>query len=112
MSGNDERLEFVAALSRELPNHSIRSVLELAKTAMRQGATYGRLAVALCNGEIDQPEYDKRTERIEQRLNKLLGVLGIEANYGGDPRGYTVKLVFPSRRSNTFGGDGWGVPNS
>lgn len=39
--------------------------------------------------------------------------LGVTLELGGDPRGYTVKLMTPkSGRYNTWGGAecGWGVP--
>lgn len=109
-----DKLEFIALLSRELPDHSIGAVVELGQTLMRQGHKHAGLACALCNGVIDQDEFERRTERIRQKLAKLLDVLGIRVRYGGDPRGFTVKLRLKSGRYNTWGGaeDGWGVPGS
>ena len=34
----------------------------------------------------------------------------IVPDFGGDPRGYTVKLHLPEGTSNTWGRDGYGVP--
>jgi len=112
MSDAEERYRFISVLTRELPNHSIGAILELAQIVLRQSARHGRLAVALCNGDVDQEEYDRKQERIRQRLTPLLDVLGIGVAFGGDPRGYTVKLQFDSKVSNTWGNDGYGVPGS
>src|SRR5262245_26820756 len=112
MSLTRDKFEFVAVLTRELPDHSIAAVVELAQTVMRQGLRHGGLACALCDGVFDQDGYELRQSRIREKLSKLLRVLGIGVTYGGDPRGYTVKLQFKSKRSNTWGDDGYGVPGS
>lgn len=114
MSATRDRLELVAVLTRELPGQPVGVVVELAQAVMRHGHRHGGLACALCNGVIEQDEYERRQGKIRDKLTGLLGVLGIGVKFGGDPRGFTVKLLLPSKRSNTWGGeeDGWGVPGS
>lgn len=48
--------------------------------------------------------------RTEERLTATLKPYGIEPIYGGDPRGYVVKLKMPSGATNTWSQDGIGVP--
>ncbi len=110
MTETRARYEFVAALTRELPDHSLGAVAELASIVIHLGAKHRRLALALCHGQLDQPDYDKRQKQVRERLTKLLGVLGIDVLFSGDPRGPTVRLKFRSGRSNTFGNDAWSVP--
>ncbi len=112
MTAAQIQYEFVVALARELPDHSVGAVAELAATVMRLGNSHRRLALALCYGQVDQPEYERRQGRLRTRLSELLEVLGIGAVFGNDPRGPTVRLQFKSGRSNTFGSDAWSVPRS
>lgn len=51
-----------------------------------------RDAVALCNGEIEQEEFEKREERHLAKVRALLGhpLPGLFVN--GDPRGYALKI--------------------
>jgi len=56
----------------------------------------------------------KREEQLERRITALVAELGEgwRVTFGGDPRGYTVKLHVPGEpRGNTWGGaeEGWGV---
>lgn len=127
-----DREEFVAILSRECPLIDAVRVAQIAGRIMRHAATIGRLAEESCNGHpmqgnahIDaqrlnklQDAWDARIERQEQaaqaHITKAAEELGLVPDFGGDPRGYTVKIKLPSGRYNTWGGkeDGWGVPTS
>ena len=113
MSRCSDKLEFVAVLARELPHHTPSVLAELAEKLMRVGAAQGRLALALCNDAgLDQEDYEIKLGRIRKRLSNLLDPLEIGYTTGGDARGFTVKLVFKSKRSNTWGDDGYGIPGS
>jgi hypothetical protein len=111
MSATRDKLELVAVLTREL-DQPVGAVVELAQSLIRLGVKHGGLACALCNGVIDQDEYARRQGKIRDKLTALLGGSGIGVEFGGDPRGYTVKLQLPSKRSNTWGDDGYGIPGS
>lgn len=56
-------------------------------------------------------KWDRDEERLEASIlslaTSLPGIVGVE--FGGDPRGYTVKLLLNNGRSNNWGGIGWGV---
>lgn len=46
-----------------------------------------------CNGELEEGEYDKAMERIENRVKRLFGgALPKGFFINGDPRGYALKL--------------------
>ncbi len=55
---------------------------------------------------------EKRQEQIENRIKAICAAFGLRVECGGDPRGYTVKVFFPSNKYNTLGGpeSGWGIP--
>jgi len=128
MATAKEREQFIAAMVREFPGKSADEVTRLARLLLRHAKTHGRLAEESCNGHPIQSsptaamalvnrlqaKWDARIERqekqIEHRIAEIAAELGCAADFGGDPRGYTVKLQLPSGRMNTWGQDGFGVP--
>ena len=127
-----ERTEFMNVLLDE-SSESFWIVIQTGLLILRHAVTHGKLAVAECNGPEhlecsyywDNPkEYnkkrdkwseqrDKKESHIERRLFELAERIGVTLELGGDPRGYTVKLMTPNtERYNTWGGKecGWGVP--
>lgn len=113
MAKRNQKFEFVAVLSRELPNHSIGAVSELAQSLMRLSASYQAIQIRECNVGLS-PRDSKREESIGKKLAGLCRAFDWSVKLGGDPRGYTVHILFPSKVYNTMGGesDGWGVPTS
>lgn len=103
--------QFVTALCGALPEERPHVVAVLADELMRLSRAHGRIQVNRCNRELTDRE-EKRDDRIEAKITELLTPYGIKPDFGGDPRGYTVKLHLPTKRYNTWGGaeSGWGVP--
>jgi hypothetical protein len=102
-----EVLEFACLMAREFPKvHGLPGLLDdLMKLAKR----HGKLAERECNvGDVS----DKTWERLEAKIRAICEEIGCGVKLGGDPRGYTVKVIVPSGRYNTWGGaeEGWGVP--
>jgi hypothetical protein len=112
MTRTDKRFEFVAVLAQEIPHLKPVMIADLAQALMREGAKQSRLACALCNDAIAPQKLDVRIRRVREKLFRLVDAFGIKVVCGGDPRGATVKLIFPSGRSNCFAGEGWSVPGS
>ncbi len=129
MATSKERDDFIAVLVRALPDLAPHQVTTAARLLLRHAKTHGNIAEAECNGPGDwvhrldgkaaSAEYerhqawcDKRTEQIERRITEICQSIGVRPNFGGDPRGYTVKLHLPTGAYNTMGGaeDGYGVP--
>jgi hypothetical protein len=106
-----DRDEFVAILAREFPDRSSAEVIGLAGELMRLGRQYGRLQEAACNGELTADQL-KREARVEQYIRGICREWKMGCILSGDPRGATVKLKLPSGKSNSWGGEGWCVPNS
>lgn len=88
------RLDDVSLLARRCKSHRTRCENE-------------------CSYEWANTEkYARGTERLENSIRELAtsfpGIDGVR--FYGDPRGYTVRLLLATGRSNTWGGDGeWGV---
>lgn len=109
---NDAEVVFTAHLVRCYLGHPVTCVVDDAATLCRLAKRHYALSVALCNGTVEQAEYDRRQAAIGQRINRVLERYpGTSAEFGGDPRGYTVKLHLPSHVYNTWGGEesGWGI---
>ena len=66
---------------------------------------------AFHNGAESRPRQESRERNIGKRIEaicKALGMAGVLIE--GDPRGATIKVLLPSERSNSWGGEGWCVP--
>ena len=131
---------FVADAATVRPDIASNEAAYAARLLLRHSTTHGNLAVQECDGHPIQgqsppsgmtPEdriawnqrvnklqaawdarIEKRSAQLEKRMLAILKPYGFDATFGGDPRGFTVKLKLPSGASNTWGGseDGYGVP--
>lgn len=130
MSYAKERQEFISRFREEFPSHTREECLQAALLLLRHSRTHGRLAEESCNGHPAQgspsmeiarlnklqdawdARIEKKEKQIEARMAEICKPFNLPITFGGDPRGYTVKVKFPSGRFNTWGGaeDGWGVP--
>lgn len=129
MATTKERFEFLMTLRDALPNLSRDQVYDAGKLLLRHALSHGNIQEAICNGPGDyvnripypeagkiyeehQTRCEKREQQLERRMKEIADKLGIEIRFGGDPRGYTVRLMLPDGRYNTWGGAeyGYGVP--
>ncbi len=137
MATAKERDDFIAVLVRALPDLAPHQVTNAARLLLRHAKTHGRIAEMECNGHPIQsqsppqsyaPEAwnalvnkrqaafdawcEMRTQQLERRITEICQSIGVRPNFGGDPRGYTVKLHLPTGVYNTWGGaeEGYGVP--
>jgi hypothetical protein len=97
-----------------------------AEKLVRLGKRAARIAEQRCNGierydasarrvlaswtEADESRADKATAKVEADAKAILdpyGATKIEAH--GDPRGFVLTFRLASGRSNSFGGEVWGV---
>lgn len=101
-------LQLTAQLARIRPDLSAyQAALDAAELA-KLAATVAGLAVHSCNHGLSEQQ-EKRAEKLSAQIKTIAGFYGLTANCGGDPRGYTVKIDGPGIRSNSFGGDGFGI---
>ena len=61
-----------------------------------------------CERELTESE-NKRQDSIIRKVDHIAAVLGFAVRYNGDPRGFAIQFVLPSGRSNSFGGEIWGL---
>ena len=85
------------------------NAFELSFTLLALARRLNRYNETECNYGLTERQ-QKNVERIEQHIRQLLP-LEIGITFNGDPRGYAVKLHFPSGVYNTWGGksEGWGI---
>ena len=115
----------VRRMAHELSSAQNGLVMPYALKALRDRALrYGRIQVSRCNDDpSDKPagweeRRDSKETQLEDDMRQIIaedfpkGFAILE--FGGDPRGYTVKLKRPDGRYNTWGGaeSGWGVEGS
>lgn len=112
MTRNEERKAFIRALIREFGGSITAEQLDIADDLMRLARRYQRLCVELRNHDLtDRQQADK--DRTAERGEALAEKLGCKLITGGDPRGYTFKLIMSrTQQHNTLGGTecGWGIP--
>jgi hypothetical protein len=85
--------------------------VNLARLILRNAATIQRIATNACNGEL-RPGQEEQGEQAALRIIEACKPWGIKPKFSGDPRGACVKLLLPSGRWNSFGGEkeGYCVP--
>ena len=106
-----EREEFIARMVSEFRETAPHVVLGFARAIMRRANSVQRHAEAQCNGDTTEAQ-NRRAASAEAQIVECCQALGCTVKFGGDPRGYCVRLILPSGKGNTWGGDaeGWGVP--
>ena len=121
-----QRYEFIQLIYEHSPHQWQGAdppmfIQRCAEKIMRYGATLGRLAEELCNGYQDcQGNWDqertqaaeRKQERIEAKTQATATEIGGRCLFQGDPRGATVKIIFPDGYTNDWGHTGICVPTS
>lgn len=94
--------------------HSRPQVVKMVQELISLARQHERLAVKHCNVGMDEAD-EQREKVIEERIAKVAreafhGLQKVE--FGGDPRGFTVKLHLKSGAYNSWGGkeSGYGIP--
>lgn len=85
--------------------------LQLWRALSRIEKEASRDAVALCNGELDQEQYDARKEQTVTKVRKVFGFIPEGFFVNNDPRGYALKLdnekvTIPEGMHKDWGGYG------
>lgn len=107
-------------MPRTLREEAIDAMIEagvpydIASIVRHNAARYATIQERWCNEEMSDrttAALEAKEGRIEQRIRKLLRPYGITVTFGGDPRGFTVKLHLPSGKYNSWGGreSGFGI---
>lgn len=82
--------------AEKLQDHLYRIALKVARNAE-----------AICRSEdaVDQ------RPALREEILKVAKKLGVDLDFSisGDPRGFQLKLRLPTGRSNSFGGEVWGI---
>jgi hypothetical protein len=108
---SDDFALFVAVLAEAVPTLAPHQVVDVASGLRALARRLTRYATRECNGVLSEAD---RTRYVgaEHAARVTAAAYGLTAKVGGDPRGYCLKLILPTKRSNTWGGvdDGWGVP--
>lgn len=129
-AGHSEGVSKHHGFDSALPPHTYShdECLRGARALLRHASTHNRLAVEECNGpgeyitarmpypqagvEIEKWEAGLavRQERVEKRLREIAGEFRLPLQLGGDPRGCTVCVLWPSDGPLTPQSRWYGVP--
>lgn len=106
MSTEEKReiIEFTKRLAAARKDLSTEEIITLRRKARRHHS----LQEIQSNREATAREV-KEESRLEESIRAMLAPLAV--SFGGDPRGYTVRVHFPDGSYNTWGGreHGWGI---
>lgn len=116
-----EMNEFEGAVCNAIPDGTPwerrERIIPTIRELMRLSRRHGRLQERLCSEPDDDGRLGRMDERLEERIKALVSADPLACAIkgvilGGDPRGYTVKVLLRNGKYNTWGGaeDGWGVP--
>ena len=132
------RVDFVTKFREEFPDRPREECIHAANLLLRNAATYARLEEESCNGHpiqqrcpprgCDMATYNARASKlqdawdnritkqeaaVERRVKLICAAFDLPVTFGGDPRGFTIKLHFKSGAYNSWGGaeEGYGVPS-
>jgi chromosome condensin MukBEF MukE localization factor len=109
VSYQKDRDEFISVVIQEGGD------VETARLLLRHAKTYDRIQEMWCSEEMSDRRrgaLEKKETNLERRITELAERFGAKVKFGGDPRGFTVKLLLKSGRWNSWGGasEGFGVP--
>jgi len=81
-------------LLRIFPNATEQDLVLLCKRLRGLEIQGERIATALCNGDIQDEDYETSEEVLLEKVNLLLGNLSgaVPVFLNGDPRGYALKI--------------------
>lgn len=130
MTTQKEKVDFITRFRDQFPGRDREACITAAGQLLRLAAKYQRMADEACSGpaayvhrvpyprageliEQWQAGLERRQARCEAAIRKRCAEWALPVDFGGDPRGFTVKIHFPDGTGNTWGGDadGWGVPS-
>ena len=106
-----ERNEFADVLSEAAGRSAVRE----ADLICRHGRTYARIQEMWCNEEMSErrtKEVEHKEALLERRITELATACNCKADFAGDPRGATVKIILPNGRTNDWAKEGWCVPTA
>lgn len=106
------REAFTRAYEKEVQHKITSDQAKTIKTLLRWSANHCSLCEILCNDSTQQEWATDRLKKVEQYILRAAAALHLGIHFDGDPRGYTVKVIFPKTKQwNTWGGEetGYGI---
>lgn len=61
-----------------------------------------------CNIGLTEKE-QRREQSIENKVRAIAEDLGFKVNFNGDPRGGAIRFILPTKESNGWDGETWGI---
>lgn len=102
------------AMPKAKQSRNIFAVVTSCERLMRLGVESKHASERYCSFPVPDGWWEKKRASLRKRIQAVLDGLGSVNGFelGGDPRGFTLKLTLKTKRTNDFGGEGFGVPNS
>ena len=113
MSKAHDREEFMQRMVEEFsPITGMSSAFQYGYALMKLAKVKERYNLLYCNVGLT-PGQEANAEKVDTQVKDVAEKLGTTILIGGDPRGYALKIILPSKDYNTWGGVdyGWGIPS-
>ena len=102
------KIETAIILAKDFQDAKRHDIIKFINELYRLSKTLERLNLIFCNdGLTDKQEL--KFERTKTKVKLLCDGFGLPCKIENDPRGVAVKLYFPSKFTNSFVSDGWGI---
>ena len=78
----------------------------------RYETTLHRISEIFCSVELTEKQtkrLEEKEKRIEQKVQDIAELLRFKVHTQGDPRGGTIRFNLPSKRSNNWDNETWGI---
>ena len=113
MSKSMEREVFVQKMVEEFtPIIGMSSAFQYGYELMKLAKVKERYNLLYCNIGLT-PGQEANVEKVNSKVRDITEKLHTSIIINGDPRGYALKILLPSKDYNTWGGqeDGGGIPS-
>jgi len=103
---------FVQETQNAGSNINVRDIENLCDKLHRYETSLHRISEIQCSVEMSEREENrlaKKEESINKKVRDIAELMRFQVRINGDPRGGSIRFLLPSKRSNGWDGETWGI---